>query len=318
MVSVIITTYKELETLPQALEAILKENVADEILVVAPDKETENLVKEKYPSVKFLKNEKIIKPAGLNLGISQAKGEIIILTDGDVIIEKGSLGLLLLALKKEGVGLACGQPVSLNSRNNLFGYWSYFLTFAAHRLRLQSKFFPASGNLYAFKKQLFKGLSEETMVDDALITQMVLSQGFQVIYLPQAKVFVKYPENFKDWLKQKIRATGGYIEKIKEPLWGEAKGSAKSQKSPSGEKPRALLKVKRKIGLGKMRSFQQEIFEGIYLFFVYPKNLREFFWTILLYLARIYLWFLIFWQIKVRKKGILQLWQRVESTKKIS
>jgi len=291
MVSVVITTYKELNTLPKALEVIKKEKIVDEILVVAPDQETENLVKEKYPEVRFFKNEKVVKPAALNLGLSKAKGEIVVLTDGDVIIKEGSINLLVKALEKEESGLACGRPVSLNLKDNLFGYWSHFLTFAAHQMRLKNKIFPASGNLCALKKNLFSLISEETMIDDALITQVVLSKGYQVVYLQEAEVFVKYPKNFKDWIKQKIRATGGYIEKLK------------------------IKNEKLKIEVGKMRNLGQEIKEGIGMFFTYPKNLKEFFWTILLYLARIYLWFLIFWQIKIRKRGAKDLWKRVESTK---
>ena len=214
MVSVVITTYKELNTLPKALEVIKKEKIVDEILVVAPDQETENLVKEKYPEVRFFKNEKVVKPAALNLGLSKAKGEIVVLTDGDVIIKEGSINLLVKALEKEESGLACGRPVSLNLKDNLFGYWSHFLTFAAHQMRLKNKIFPASGNLCALKKNLFSLISEETMIDDALITQVVLSKGYQVVYLQEAEVFVKYPKNFKDWIKQKIRATGGYLEKL--------------------------------------------------------------------------------------------------------
>ncbi|PIW67900.1 hypothetical protein COW09_01150 [bacterium (Candidatus Moisslbacteria) CG12_big_fil_rev_8_21_14_0_65_36_11] len=290
MVSVIITTYNELDTLPRALEAILKEKVADEILVVAPDEETERLIEKKYPQVRFLKNEKIVKPAGLNLGIKEAKGEIVILTDGDVLIKEGSLNLLLKALEKKEVGLSCGQPTSLNPKDNMLGFWSHFLTFAAHKLREKSKIFPASGNLYAFKKNLFSPIYEKTMVDDALITAAVVSCGYRIVYVPEARVYVKYPENFKDWIKQKVRATGGYIEKSK---------------------------ISSLVSLRKFRNLWQEILMGFYLFFTYPKSLKEFWWTKLLYLARIYLWFLIFWQIKIRKKGIKDLWKRVESTKKL-
>jgi len=298
MISVVIATYKELNTLPKALEAIKREKVADEILVVAPDQETENLVKEKYPEVRFLKNEKIVKSAAINLAFGQAKGEIVVLTDGDVIIKKGSIKLLVRALEKKENGLVCGRPVSVNPSNNLFGYWSHFLCFAAHQMRLKNKIFPASGNLCALKKNLFSLIPEETMIDDALLTQVVLSKGYQVVYSKEAEVFVKYPKNFKDWLKQKTRATGGYVEK-----------STRSSDRVARLNNRARFKI------GKMRNLWQEIKEGIRLFFTYPKNLKEFFWTILLYLARIYLWILIFWQIKIRKRGAKDLWKRVESTK---
>lgn len=63
------------------------------------------------------------------------------------------------------------------------------------------------------------------------------------------------------------------------------------------------------------RNFWQEIYDGIKMFFTYPKNLKELWWTKLLYFARIYLWLVIFWQIKILKKPFNKIWQRVESTK---
>ena len=49
--------------------------------------------------------------------------------------------------------------------------------------------------------------------------------------------------------------------------------------------------------------------------FSYSKNPKEFFWTILLILARIYLWFKIFTDLKLKKESFKKTWTRVETTK---
>ncbi len=286
MVSIIITTYKEKKSLPKAIQAFLDQDLKEdyEILVVGPDKDTERIIKEfseKYPIIKYLKDEGRGKPAALNLAFKQAQGEILVLTDGDVWTEKESLKYLLTPFKDSRVGAISGQPVSTNSRNNSFGFWSHFLTNAAHQLRLKKKVFPCSGYLYAVRRGLVKQIPEDVFSEDAVITQIIRDKGYQVAYAPRAKVYVKYPDNFQDWLKQKVRSTGGY-----------------TQKQSGGE-----------------RNLLQEIFGGLKLFFSYPKNLKEFYWTILLYLSRIYLWLVIFWQIKVKKKKFAHIWQRIESTK---
>ena len=312
MVSVIITTYKEKETLPKAIQVILDDifNLSQfviiddfEILVVGPDEGTEKIVNEfskKYPEIKYLKDRGVGKPAALNLAFQKAKGEFLVLTDGDVFIEKRSIEKLLKHFRDKKVGAVSGHPVSINLRNNLFGYWSHFLTDAADFIRQKKngrgEYLVCSGYLYAFRKDaiydregnLIK-IPEETLVEDSIISQIIWQNGYKIIYEPEAKVYVKYPDNFKDWLKQKIRATGGYKQK---------------------------LKIKNeKLKIPKMRSFWEEVSDGSKLFFSYPKNLKEFFWTTLLYLARLYLWLLIFWQIKILKKPFSKLWQRVESTK---
>jgi len=63
-----------------------------------------------------------------------------------------------------------------------------------------------------------------------------------------------------------------------------------------------------------MRSFSKEA-AGIFRVFTYSKNPKEFFWTILLILARIYLWFKIFTDLKLKKESFKKTWTRVETTK---
>lgn len=302
MISIVVTTYKESRTLAQAIQAILNQNLLEEyeILIVGPDQETEKIANQFIKGsskVKYLRDEGRGKPAALNLAFREARGDIIVLTDGDVRIGEGSLNYLLEPFKNSTVGATSGRPISINSRNNLFGYWSHFLTSAAHRMRYakssSSSFgyrqseqahadsWPCSGYLFAIRGRLVKRIPEDVFAEDAVITQMVRNQGYQVVYVPEAKVYVKYPDNFKDWLKQKIRTVGGYIQKES----------------------------------GEGRNLWQEISDGIKLFFTYPKNLKEFWWTILLCLTRIYLWLLIFWNIKIKNKNFAAIWQRVESTK---
>lgn len=295
MISIIVTTFKEKETLPKAIEKILEENIPDsELIVVGPDEETEKIVKEfkkSLPSsdnrsIYYLKDKGIGKPAALNLAFQKAKGQILVLTDGDVFIEKGAIKKLLQHFKNEKIGAVSGCPVSVNSRKNVFGYWSHFLTETADFLRKEKarrgEYLDCSGYLYAIKN-IIKKIPENTLVEDSIISQMIWQKGYKIAYEPEAKVYVKYPDNFSDWLKQKIRSTGGHLQKIN------------------------IVKIR-----SPMRGFFNEIRDGFKIFFIFPKNIKEFCWTILLYLARLYLWLLIFWQIKICKKIS---WLRVESTK---
>jgi cellulose synthase/poly-beta-1,6-N-acetylglucosamine synthase-like glycosyltransferase len=348
MISIIITTYKEKNTLPKAIQAILDniynirkeeflpEGQMFEILVVGPDEETAEIVKnfqfnllmsadlnnhsKQRILIKYLKDDGRGKPAALNLAFKTVKGEIFVLTDGDVRIGDNSLKYLLKPFfEKEAnkVGAVSGHPLPLNSRNDLFGYWSHFLTDAAHQMRINAnpasrdadkREFPCSGYLYAIRAGLIEKVPENVLAEDAFITEIIRSQGYQIIYAPEAIVYVKYPNNFKDWLKQKVRSVGGNIQFINYP--DVASGSQLYYFN--------FYKVrwdKSKRITNRMRNFWQEIKDGLKLFFTYPKNLKEFWWTILLYLARIYLWLLIFWKLKIKRQSFHQIWQRIETTK---
>lgn len=284
MISIIITTYKESETLAKAIRAVLHQKLKQEheLLIVGPDNKTQEVVKEfsKYPQIKYLKDKGKGKPAALNLAFKKSKGKILVLTDGDVFIGKNALNLLIKPFQNDKIGAVSANPLSLNPKDHILGYWSHFLTNAAHQWRLKGKDFPCSGYLYAFR-DIIKKIPENVLAEDGIITQMIRDKEYQVVYTPEAKVYVKYPDNFKDWLKQKVRSTGGY-----------------TQTQSRGE-----------------RNILQEIISGFKLFFTYPKTFKEFFYTTLLYLARIFLWLIIFWKIKIRKKSFASIWQRVESTK---
>jgi hypothetical protein len=100
-------------------------------------------------------------------------------------------------------------------------------------------------------------------------------------------VNVKYPKNFKDWMDQKLRSVGGYMQ-----LWSY--GVVKKD--------------------SVVRNFWKEL---KYFFFPikYSRNIREFIWSLYLYPLRLYLWIRIFWEQKIKKKEIFEPWARIESTK---
>jgi cellulose synthase/poly-beta-1,6-N-acetylglucosamine synthase-like glycosyltransferase len=160
---------------------------------------------------------------------------------------------------------------------------------AAHNERLKrrknKKFIDCSGNLIGLRAGIIKELPADLLSEDAYMSHYVWSKGFDTEYVPLAKVFVKYPTNLKDWIKQKRRSAGGYPQLNKY-----------FKKTP------------------KMRSFSSEVIKGPVYAINYAKNLKELSWSLVLFPIRLYLWILTFYD-KISKKNFKQIWQRVESTK---
>jgi len=295
MISIIITGYKEEKTIGKAIECFLNQKVNEkiEILAACPDKKTRDVIKtyeKKYKNVKHIQDPGKGKPIALNICLKKAKGEKIIFSDGDVYVSNNSIKELISKLKNPKIGAVTGRPISLNPRNTMLGYFSHLLTdIGAHDTRKKyvkrGKFIVCSGYLYAIKK-VIKKIPEDALSDDAVISHAIWNKGYKIDYAPKAKVFVKYPNHFKDWILQKKRSTGGYNQLMK-----------------------YFPKNKR------MRSFWKEITEGFYKPFKYPENVKEFFWTIWLYFCRLYLWFKIYEDIHLREKKFGEIWKRVESTK---
>ena len=296
MLSIIITAFKEPKTITRAIEAFLNQKIKDgfEILVVCPDEETQQAVLKyarKNSRIRFIKDKGQGKPKALNLAFNQAQGDILVLSDGDVYVGENSVSTLIKPFDDPKIGAVSGRPISLNSRDILFGFWSHLLTNAgAHLERLnrarQRKFIACSGYLYAIRKGIVQKIPEKVLSDDVIISHIIWQKGYKIVYSPEAKVYVKYPSNFRDWLIQKRRSAGGYMQ------------INKYFKNPP-----------------RMRSFSREIISGTFKALSYPKTLKEFWWTLLLFFARLYLWIIILWDQRIRKPCFEEMWKRVESTK---
>lgn len=291
MISVIITAFKEPKTIGRSVETFAKQLAGkDELLVIAPDRETlaeAEKHKKKYPFIRTIQDKGKGKSAALNLAVAKSKGNILILSDGDIYVSNNAVSELTNHLKNKKIGAVSGRPISVDSRRTMYGYWAYLLTSVAHDLRLKSekknKQFFCSGYLFAIRRSLMPRLNEGLLSEDGFISNYVYSKGYILGYAPRAEAYVKYPSNFSDWIKQKKRSAGGYTQ------------------------------IKKMTGV-EMRSAKTESL-GAFFFLKYISTIREFWWLTVLFAARVYLWFLIFRDVSVKKKTQKELWLRVESTK---
>src|SRR3989344_5127144 len=105
--SVIITTFKEPKTIGRAVSAIAPQlGKNDELIVVAPDKETLQAAKKASSKVKIIQDRAKGKSAAMNLAVIKAKGDILVWTDGDIYISKDAIWSLTYFFKQPGIGAA--------------------------------------------------------------------------------------------------------------------------------------------------------------------------------------------------------------------
>ena len=293
MISIIITAFKE-PNIDKAIKAIVEQKIPEdyELIVAAPDEETRLLVEKfakKYPQVKYFKDPGKGKSFALNLLFKTVKGRIIIITDGDVYFDKDAVSEILKPFSNPAIGVAGGRVASMNSKDDIFGYWSHLLCDAgAHSIRQelyeQEKFIESSAYLLAFRN----GLVKEVPVDvgeDAIISYYFWKTGYKIAYAKDAIVYVKWPTNWKDWVKQKVRAAKAH-EKL---TWYEP-------------------------DFPKVKTFANEALKGWYRALAYPKDAKEFAWTLALFPARALVWFNVY-ATQMRKKYYTDAWEKAESTR---
>lgn len=288
MISIIITSFNE-PNLERAITSILiqKINYKYELIVVAPDKEAEKLSK-KY-KIKYFKDPGKGKSYALNLLLKKLKSEILIFTDGDVYLNNDSINEIMQLFKDKEMGVVTGRVVSLNKKDSMLGYWSHLLADnGAHKIRKklfkEGKFLECSGYLFAFRN-IIKEFPLD-VAEDTIIPYMFYIKNYKIGYAEKAIVYVKNPDNFNDWLKQRKR-------------------TAKAHE----------MLLKYYPNFPRVKSFWNEIKFGLFAALSYPRTIKEMYWTILLFFARGYMWILTLTEFKLLKKQYQDAWERVHSTK---
>lgn len=271
MITIIITSYNEPKATLRAVNSFLSQDIHQEfrIIVCDPFPAVKEFLKENIQDkrVGFFLDPGEGKSCALNLLFKKLPGNLndtFILTDGDVYVSKNSVSEIINAFNDKEVGCVTGKPVSLDSRKSKYGFWQNVAFAGIDRIRRklsnQKKFFECSGYLFAIRK----GVVEDFPLDaseDSIIPYLFWKKGYKIQYLPKAEVYIKNPDNWKDWLNQKVRNIKGHenLGKIAPDL------------------PRT-------------KSFWNEVRYGAFFAIFQPRSFQELVWVVEFYFARLYLY----------------------------
>ena len=297
MITVIVTSYKEPKATIKAVRTILEQNSPKpfRIIISDPFPEVKDLIKQEFknnPEVQFFLDPGEGKSECLNLLLemyySDNKNDILIFTDGDVFLGQNSIKELLIQFQDQKVGLVCGHPVPLNSRDNMYGYWShlFFDEMNSTRIKLSNndEFFRITGYLFAFRNGIINEFPRDTN-EDKVIPSIFWNKGYRIVYAPKATVHVLNPQNMKDYLTQKVRNIKGGL----------------------------ALQKRTDLVHEKQSNFLSESLRGLKVLVTYPKNIKEFIWTLTAMYARLLAWSKAYYETKIKKKKYHDGW-RVNTT----
>jgi len=217
-ISIGICAYNEEENIGRILDALLKQTIQiDEIYVVASGC-TDNTIpivedySKKHKNVKLLiEKERKGKASAVNLFLSKAKGDILVLESADTIPESNTIEELVKPFDDPDVAMVGARPVPVNSKENFVGFMVNLIWEIHHIMSLQS---PKLGELIAFRK-ILDSIPVDTAVDEASIEAVVKKKGLKRVYAPKAIVRNRGPENLYDLLIQRERIYIGHLHLAK-------------------------------------------------------------------------------------------------------
>lgn len=192
-------------------EHLLREKIENSLALASryPDSEvilfsdgstdqSESIIRE-YPSekIRFLKSEHNDgKNKGLNKSANQSKGEFLVFTDLDSLVDVSAFHRLLEPFADPDIGGVCGQRKItkeeshvLKSSQNQYIAADSMIKFLEGR---SGSITSNDGKLYAIRKRCFQDIACG-VTDDLYCCLNVIKQGYRFVFAPDAKAYVKLP-----------------------------------------------------------------------------------------------------------------------------
>jgi cellulose synthase/poly-beta-1,6-N-acetylglucosamine synthase-like glycosyltransferase len=198
--SLIIAAYNEEDCIAERLENALASDYPGEALeiIVASDgssDRTEEIVASFAPrGVRLLRLPRQGKIPALTAAVAEARGEILVFSDANTIVDPGALRAMASNFADASVGGVAGhtgytiQDGSDSSSHGENGYWRYDTWIKELESRTGSVV-SAHGGLYALRRELFQAPADTAVTDDFIISTGVVEQGRRLVFEPAARAY---------------------------------------------------------------------------------------------------------------------------------
>lgn len=147
-------------------------------------------------------DERSGKAAALNLGLRQAKNEIVVFSDASIMLDKDALKHIVKGFNDENVGTISGEDyIHETGGEGLYGRYELFLRSLESRLH---SIVGASGSFYAQRHALCDNFIEG-MAPDFLSVLVTVEKGYRAITEPAAYGTMTSLKSVKDEFNRKVR-----------------------------------------------------------------------------------------------------------------
>ncbi|MEN8202562.1 MAG: glycosyltransferase [Bacteroidota bacterium] len=161
------------------------------------------------------------KPGVINELAGYSKGEVLVITDANVMVDRNTLSQVARHFKSEKTGLVDTRMINTRLKKDGIShqekyYISREVKIKQHESQLWGSMMGPFGGCYAVRKSLYKPVPDNFLVDDFYINMAVLKQGFQCISNVEAQVFEDVSNNLKEEFRRKKRISAGNFQNLAE------------------------------------------------------------------------------------------------------
>jgi cellulose synthase/poly-beta-1,6-N-acetylglucosamine synthase-like glycosyltransferase/peptidoglycan/xylan/chitin deacetylase (PgdA/CDA1 family) len=227
-VSVIVPAYNEEAGIRATLDSLAASRHPIEIIVVddGSTDATAAIVQQLIdrpppgmPPLRLVRQPNSGKPVALNTGVAHARGDILILLDGDTVFEPDTIAWLVQPFADPGVGAVSGNA-KVGNRTGILGRWQhieYVVGFNLDRRMydLAGCMPTVPGAIGAFRRDALNrvgGVSTDTLAEDTDLTMSVIRDGWKVVYEERAIAWTEAPASLRQLWRQRYRWCYGTLQ----------------------------------------------------------------------------------------------------------
>jgi cellulose synthase/poly-beta-1,6-N-acetylglucosamine synthase-like glycosyltransferase len=163
------------------------------------------------------------KIAAINSAVSGLSGEIIVFTDASARFAPDALRFLVAPFSDPSVGAASGELVLREEGGGEKGvrvdwYWK-MEKFMRRREGAISSCLGATGAIWALRRELFRPLPDDTILDDFLLPLEAVRQGRRIVFIEEAKAFETEAADWHREFRRKVRTLAGNYQAFARSPW---------------------------------------------------------------------------------------------------
>lgn len=222
-VSILIAAYNEQDVIKEKVLSIVNADFPKskiEILIGSDcsTDSTNQIIKDlsmEYPFIRtFIFDERSGKSGVVNKLVKEAKNEIIILTDANIIFSKNTITAIVKHFKNQQIGLVDSNMVNIGMKKSGISfqektYISSEVKFKHAESKLWGMLMGPFGGCFAIRKSLFNPIPEHFLVDDFFVCIHILQNGHLAINDLDAVVYEDVSNQIAEEFRRKRRISMG-------------------------------------------------------------------------------------------------------------
>ncbi len=222
--TVIVPAYNEAAGIEATVRSILRSRHPVEVIVVddgSTDRTAAIVQSLRLPRVRLIRQPNAGKAAALNTGVAAARTQLVVMVDGDTVLEPDAVGRLAAHFADPMVGAVSGNA-KVGNRRGLLGRWQhieYVIGFNLDRrmydvLRCMP---TVPGAIGAFRRRAvvdLGGVGTDTLAEDTDLTMALLRAGWRVTYEERAIAWTEAPATIGQLWKQRYRWCYGTLQAV--------------------------------------------------------------------------------------------------------